>query len=1120
MQGLSLEQLLQNERPLYGQGSNQLENIKLGDLSKGIVLDVKTKNVPDPVLGIFTTTVNNLKDSISELTSVIRKVPKQESGQLAYDQNSGMWYMSNDPKTPDRQAINLQRQREQQDQQDREQENPNQLYNRNNIALRRNTYALSNLTPGRIFADTMGDWSDRAMNRFRNNSTVKFLTNAKNAYNAFRGNPNQVRPTNSKELTQGQLEEKKEQDQKTDTILDYLKQIAENTGLYISQTDEEKKKRSERGFFGNLLNAFGMIKGAEFLGGLLTGGGIVGMGALIKGLLANFGTAAATAIGTAAGALAKIGLTGLVITGVLGTAIDSIWTFFGDSKNWDTGMTGRIFGSILGGSGGFVSSALRGVAFAYAGFKAGALFPPWGPLIGMLLGGAFGFITGYLGGEKLTSGLNEVGEWFSDLWTSFLKKLVGESVDEITNKVETNISKVNDDNPDKPDLTNRSNELLSKSERISKIEKDIAEIEKENPGVMPPDIARRYARLRGERRALMKEIKEQGPDLNQDIDDTIEIQTQRETVRAEPGQINPETGSEVTINEKRLAQLKITETNLQKENRRLERLLENPENLLSEDERQNYLSLTEYVDAESSKMGDWFGLGDYDEIVTDGMKDYDGPARTRGEMIEESRKTIEELEEKISKAEEEAKLRMMQNNAEMMKMIADKRSAQNSIASERLLSATDPTNSLTQEVTTVPPPPSDVNELTYGANKLVEQNYAGTGAFGAAKMGLEPETVQEPVERVASVGEGYREKLLENASKPEAPVRRLNNEDILDFAGDLIKLEEMNNDPYLKAQLDPNPYWEDGSDRYQIGYGSNYMYDPDSPDAKGGWRRVVASDTLKNKREAEAQMNAALERELGYFKEAFPAQYDALQNIENPARKIVLYSTLYQLGHGEFGRWNDTWTGIKNANNSLSAEKGNAWALVGEFLKDSNWWRDDTRNRAQRVIDTIISGGAVYGQTTKVYEPSVIGASDGQTKIVNEGQRAEGGIADHPQQVIVGDYKGVKNNPEVIMPMNDLEERVLQTVTKMSLIRDHINSKNHDLQTLNYEMRMQKLVESNQQIQQRIQAKESIENSRQQVIVPPVITQVDNSQVNQTNQSIIVNRPVDNTYNPFRLSLT
>ncbi|MEK9694698.1 MAG: hypothetical protein VW270_02980, partial [Candidatus Poseidoniales archaeon] len=155
MQGLSLENLLQNERPLYGQGTTQLENIKLGDLSKGIVLDVKTKNVPDPVLGIFTTTVNNLKDSISELTSVIRKVPKPESGQLAYDQNSGMWYMSNDSKAPDRQAINLQRQREQQDQQQEgAQENPNQLYNRNNIALRRNTYALSNLTPGRIFADT------------------------------------------------------------------------------------------------------------------------------------------------------------------------------------------------------------------------------------------------------------------------------------------------------------------------------------------------------------------------------------------------------------------------------------------------------------------------------------------------------------------------------------------------------------------------------------------------------------------------------------------------------------------------------------------------------------------------------------------------------------------------------------------------------------------------------------------------------------------------------------------------------------------------------------------------------------------------------------------------------
>ena len=100
--------------------------------------------------------------------------------------------------------------------------------------------------------------------------------------------------------------------------------------------------------------------------------------------------------------------------------------------------------------------------------------------------------------------------------------------------------------------------------------------------------------------------------------------------------------------------------------------------------------------------------------------------------------------------------------------------------------------------------------------------------------------------------------------------------------------------------------------------------------------------------------------------------------------------------------------------------------------------------------------------------------------------------------------------------MSDLEERVLSTVTRMMNIRDDASIINSNVQMINYDSRLKNLLASSEQISKRIQAKDDLESVSRTMTMPPIINSaVDNSKVSTTNQSVIVNRPVENRHNPF-----
>ena len=192
--------------------------------------------------------------------------------------------------------------------------------------------------------------------------------------------------------------------------------------------------------------------------------------------------------------------------------------------------------------------------------------------------------------------------------------------------------------------------------------------------------------------------------------------------------------------------------------------------------------------------------------------------------------------------------------------------------------------------------------------------------------------------------------------------------------------------------------------------------------------------------------------------------------------------------------------------------KQDAWDNVAYHMRNSNWHNKQTKDRAKRVIHA-----AQYNlplPDNKQMPPVEVEAPTISVSSLDNG--AEGHISYNPEAIVVGDYKGIKNNPEVTMPMSDLEERVLSTVTRMMKIRDEASVINNDVQMMNYESRMKNLLASSEQISKRVQAKDNLESASRTMTMPPIINSaVDNSNVTTTNQSVIVNRPVENRHNPF-----
>lgn len=969
----------------------------------------------------------------------------------------------------------------------------------------KNTFAVQNLSLGRIAGDTMREGRDRLLNKFRENSFVKFGSRLADGINAFRGKPTDFSQRGG-EQNQSELEAEQKGDRNQKKIINLLEYLPK---ILLKLDGDKEEKKEEKGFLSKLLDFFVMFKAGEWLAGLLGGAGIAGLMAKGAGLLG-----AGLGIGAA---IAKLGLAAVVAAAVIGTVVDSFVTFF-NSDDWEAGTLSKIFGSIIGGSGGVLSSVMRGVAGAWLGFKAGAaLIPvlgPFGPFIGMVLGGVIGAVTGYFGGKDIAEGLSSLGDWFSSQWDKLLKFLSGKTIEEIKDKAQRVIDATDD--PDvKLDLTNKLDAVETSENNLQKAKDKQAEIlERNNPIIekLRPIVARggtkeereKYFDLLEQNKAAERAVKD-AEYKNEQANKTLKRDTIVEDNVLKTDQIiYADTNSRVEIESfdgKNKIAYKATDLNrlqasnmksrikLEQEQERLRDLLQQDEEFLLPEDARNELRVAQDKVSENNWTLDGI-LGN----ITGGYYD--------NEDIQQAKETVERLEEEIKQKKDQILQSMGVNEIRL-----------NDVRSNAKIIGEAQTQ---QKLTGVAQPLPDLIRTPVTTFKGDEVNQSE----------LLPRSFQPRVEDTSNVtGQQRPDQSSNTLFEPDAVVANLSDQQIKQYALELIRREEMGPDePALTPIQDPAKYWkDDGSKMMQLGYGSNFIKEGNEwvkvkPGYEGADGEMVYPHKLNSKAEADQLLRESFNREFDTFM-ADPEKKEIFDKIQNPARKMVLMSTIYQLGEHGMDKFVKTWPLIQDAVEEQDwNSKGLKWKIAASEMAKSIWHNEQTPKRAKRVIDVIANGGDVRWDDGVIYSPSPVPMSSVQEN-PPEPRAAEGRIVTGLEKIVVGDYKGIENNPEVVIPMNDLENRVLQTATKMMEIRDQTENRNNELLSMNNELRMQKFIESTQKIEQRIQAKEGIENSRNQIVIPPVVSQVDNSQLNQTNQSIIINRPVDNVHNPFRLSL-
>ena len=202
---------------------------------------------------------------------------------------------------------------------------------------------------------------------------------------------------------------------------DVQKMGKEGTGfLFLGNLLGRKKKKEEDD--GGLMSTLG---GAL---GLLTGG------TLLKPFISKIG-----------GTLLKAAPIGAIAGGLIWAAIDGIKGFM-KSEEWGVSKISGTLGGILGGTGeGFKNAFANMGKWALIGVGIGSLAGPPGMIAGGLIGAAVGGILGLIGGQKIASGLDRIGNWFKEmgpkignaLWNFFLNIPIVKTIIEFTDNIKS-----------------------------------------------------------------------------------------------------------------------------------------------------------------------------------------------------------------------------------------------------------------------------------------------------------------------------------------------------------------------------------------------------------------------------------------------------------------------------------------------------------------------------------------------------------------------------------------------------------------------------------------------------------------------------------------------------------
>lgn len=129
------------------------------------------------------------------------------------------------------------------------------------------------------------------------------------------------------------------------------------------------------------------------------------MGTVVKGLVGSMGKILFSPIGA-------------LITGAVWAIMDGVKGMF--KFGGVSGFVGGLFGGMDRGVKGMFSGAGK---WALIGAGIGSFVPVIGTLLGGAIGAVFGGILGFIGGEKISTGLKKMGAWIGNMWSGLVENI-------------------------------------------------------------------------------------------------------------------------------------------------------------------------------------------------------------------------------------------------------------------------------------------------------------------------------------------------------------------------------------------------------------------------------------------------------------------------------------------------------------------------------------------------------------------------------------------------------------------------------------------------------------------------------------------------------------------------
>ena len=331
------------------------------------------------------------------------------------------------------------------------------------------------------------------------------------------------------------------------------------------------------------------------------------------------------------------------------------------------------------------------------------------------------------------------------------------------------------------------------------------------------------------------------------------------------------------------------------------------------------------------------------------------------------------------------------------------------------------------------------------------------------------------------------ERMRKDTSKPT-------EENVLSLAERIIKEEE-------GFESDPYP---DGNG-YAVGYGFNFGKENVLP-PKSTEGLISTNERTAGMRFDEKYFYRGDEgksRALTKLRKIIKERYDKLSansvfsNLAgegSAVRKAVMLSLAYQVGTD----------GVLN--------KNTGYVRMLEAIS-----KGDFDTAAKEILDS-----KAYTQSPKRQTSASQMMKSGILLDKYPESASTGNIAFSRQRLIVGDYTGVKQNPELTLALSDLRDNAVATVQKMNDKNKKDAIRDIEIQKIAYEKSVELAVKKSLDSEMRIRTAEGLNGGggMNGATIPFINNVVDNTQIQNTNQSVLLKTEVANRSNSFLMHLT